>query len=387
MTSGKARSAANPRKRLAILGSTGSIGRQTLEVARAFPSRLKVEALAGGENKELLLEQLAEFRPALVASLVPLGEGELAHPCLWLSLEEMTTHPDVDLVVVATAGKAGLAPTLAALRAGKEVALANKEVLVMAGEIVMAQAQAQDVTIRPIDSEHSALWQCLEGQRGEVARLILTASGGALRDLSPEQMEEVTPAQALRHPTWSMGRKVTIDSATLMNKGMELIEAHWLFGVPLERIGVVLHPQSMVHSMVEFADGSILAQMSPPDMRLPIQYALSYPERWENPSLPRLPDQATLDFRPVPPGRYPCLELAREAALLGGTCPAVLCAADEVAVERFLAGGLAFTDIPQLIAAALGRHRRVGHPSLKQILAADAWSRRQAQAWSPRGDS
>ncbi|MEE8470785.1 MAG: 1-deoxy-D-xylulose-5-phosphate reductoisomerase, partial [Dehalococcoidia bacterium] len=267
-------------KRLAILGSTGSIGQQTLEVVRAFPQRFEVVALAGGRNTSLLKEQVAEFSPRLVFSESSArfeGMGEADH----LPMEEIVAHPEVDLVVVATSGKAGLGPTLAAIRAGKTVALANKEVLVMAGEIVMAEARRHQAEILPIDSEHSALWQCLRGEeKGNIARLILTASGGPFRLRSPQQLSMVTPEEALNHPTWQMGTKVTIDSATLMNKGMEVIEAHWFFDVPFSRVEVLIHPQSIIHSLVEFVDGSAMAQLRLPDLRLPIQCALYYAERW-----------------------------------------------------------------------------------------------------------
>lgn len=267
-------------KRLAVLGSTGSIGRQTLEVVSAFPDRFEVVALACGENVSLLKEQVAEFKPGLVCTELAAGAKEiLGATCL--PLEEIASHPDVDLVVIATSGKAGLGATLAAIRAGKKVALANKEVLVMAGGIVVAEAQKYDAEIVPIDSEHSAIWQCLNGEeRRDVSKLILTASGGPFRQSTLAQLAAVTPKDALNHPTWRMGIKVTIDSATLMNKGMEVIEAHWLFDIPYSQIEVVVHPQSIIHSIVEFVDGSAKAQLSLPDMRLPIQYALTHPAHW-----------------------------------------------------------------------------------------------------------
>ena len=364
-------------KRLAILGSTGSIGRQTLEVVRAFPHRFEVVALASGRNLTLLKGQVREFKPKLVSTEVG-AEGERIPKARHVHIEEIATHPDVDLVVVATAGKAGLAPTLAAIRAGKMVALANKEVLVMAGEIVTAEARKYGVEILPIDSEHSAIWQCLRGEdKKEIARLILTASGGPFRLKSAVQLAAVTPEDALRHPTWQMGTKVTIDSATLMNKGMEIIEAHWLFGVPYPRIEVVIHPQSIIHSMVEFADGSTKAQLSLPDMRLPIQYALTYPERWEGPFRPSVDFSVmgSLNFEAVDLQRFPCLRIAREAAEKGGTYPAVLSAADEVAVDLFLRKKINFPDIPKLVERTLERHNVVNNPSLEDIIAADAWAR------------
>jgi 1-deoxy-D-xylulose-5-phosphate reductoisomerase len=369
-------------KRLAILGSTGSIGRQTLEVVRAFPRRFKVVALSGRRNLPLLREQVREFQPRFVCTELG-AERESIAKSSYLSMEEIAAHPDVELVVVATAGKAGLGPTLAAIRAGKTVALANKEVLVMAGEIVTAEARRHRVEILPIDSEHSAIWQCLRGEsKKEVSRLILTASGGPFRSKSLRQLAKVTPEDALRHPTWQMGTKVTIDSATLMNKGMEIIEAHWLFGVPYSHIQVIIHPQSVIHSMVEFVDGSMKAQLSLPDMRLPIQCALTYPERWKS-AFPQNVDfskMSSLSFEAVNLGKFPCLRIAREAAEKGGTYPAVLCAADEVAVELFLKKKIGFRDIAILVEKTLERHDGVSRPSLKDIIAADAWARDAVRA-------
>ncbi len=377
-------------KRIAVLGSTGSIGQQTLEVVRVLRDRFSVVGLGAGSNAGLLASQIKEFRPSFVSfqgskkdlqqTLSSLGESV---PEL-LPLDEMASHPDVDLVLVATSGKAGLAPTLAAIRTRKEIALANKEVLVMAGVIVMAEARKHGVKIRPVDSEHSAIWQCLKGeQKKRVSRLLLTASGGPFRRYPVEKLKAITPEQALNHPTWRMGRKVTIDSATLMNKGMEIIEARWLFDVPFSCIDVVVHSESIVHSMVQFADGSIKAQLSRPDMRLPIQYALTYPERQPNPQLPILDWGKTmaLNFEPPDLSRFPCLELAREAGDKGGTYPAVLSAADEVAVELFLSGRIGFLDIASLVGDALEHHCVVQHPSLDDILEADAWARQHAGKW------
>ena len=296
------------------------------------------------------------------------------------TLVELVSAPEVDLVVVATAGKAGLLPTLAALDRGKQVALANKEALVIAGELVMERARRAGVAIRPIDSEHSAVWQCLWGEAPEgVRRLLLTASGGAFRDLTRDQLDAVTPEMALKHPTWLMGRKVTIDSATLMNKGLEVMEAHWLFGLAYGSISVIVHRESIVHSMVEFVDGSIKAQLSLPDMRLPILCALSYPARLPNP-FPKLDltVQQRLTFGPVDMGRYPCLRLAYQAGTAAGTYPAALSAADEVAVDLFLKGQLPFTGIPDVVAAVLDAHRGTAHPDVDTILAADQWARAEA---------
>ena len=364
-------------KRLAILGSTGSIGRQTLEIVRAFSERFEVVGLSGGRNIHLLEQQVAEFKPRLVFNELGQKVGETYGTC-YLPLEEMAAHPDVDLVVVATSGKAGLGPTLASIRARKAVALANKEVLVAAGKIVMAEAQRNQVEIIPIDSEHSAIWQCLLGEeREDISRLILTASGGPFRLLSPQQLAAVSPEEALNHPTWQMGPKVTIDSATLMNKGMEVIEAHWLFKVPFPLIEVIVHPQSIIHSIVEFADGSAKAQLSMPDMRLPIQYALTYPERWEGHYNTKIDYKmvGALEFEEVDLDRFPCLRLAREAGERGGTYPAVLSAADEVAVGLFLDKKIGFTAIAELVARTLDEHDGVSDPSLEEILAADSWAR------------
>ncbi|MFC1892799.1 1-deoxy-D-xylulose-5-phosphate reductoisomerase [Chloroflexota bacterium] len=363
-------------KRLAILGSTGSIGRQALEVARAFPERFHVVGLAAGRNIDLLANQVHEFQPKLVhyqdrEAHLPAGKFEL------LSLEQIASHPEVDTVVIATSGSSGLSPTLAAVRAGKSIALANKEALVMAGEIITTEARSHGAQIVPIDSEHSAIWQCLEGEQQAAARLILTASGGPFRHHSREELERVTVEQALGHPTWQMGTKVTIDSATLMNKGLEVIEAHWLFNMPFENISVLIHPQSIVHSMVEFSDGTVKAQLSYPDMRLPIQYALSYPERLANAQLPRLDWSHInqLTFEQPATDTFPCLRLATEAGQKGGTYPAVACGADEFAVELFLSRSIKFTDIAYLIEQTLAQHQAIATPTLEEIIASDAWAR------------
>ena len=370
-------------KRVAVLGSTGSIGRQTLDVIRATPQRFRVIGLAAGKNLELLAEQIGEFKPELIG-----GSSEnndigrfkklIGININLLPLEEIAASPEVDTVVIATAGSAGLRPTLSALRAGKDVALANKESLVSAGEILNDEARKGGGRILPVDSEHSAVWQCLNGENQEAARIILTASGGPFRQYSAEQLAEVTVLQALWHPSWQMGKKVTIDSATLMNKGLEVIEAHWLFSMPYDHIDVLVHPQSIIHSMVEFVDGSIKAQLSYPDMRLPIQYALSYPERLPNPRLPRIDwnQVRNFDFEPPDYDMFPCLRLAIEAGKQGGTCPAVLCAADEVAVELFLAGRIRFTDIARAIERTLEQHEVIAQPTLEDIEAADVWARK-----------
>ncbi|MFC1907056.1 1-deoxy-D-xylulose-5-phosphate reductoisomerase [Chloroflexota bacterium] len=369
-------------RRIAILGSTGSIGRQTLDVIRALPERFRVVGLAAGRNSDLLAQQVAEFQPRLVScqsnqALQPPASAEYEV----LSIEDMARHPEVDTVVIATSGKAGLTPTLAAVKEGKTVCLANKEALVMAGRIVCGEAARQGARILPIDSEHSAIWQCLNGEKEQPNRLILTASGGPFRNYSPAQLKGVTVEQALQHPSWQMGPKVTIDSATLMNKGLEIIEAHWLFGMPFDRIEVLVHPQSIVHSMVEFTDGSVKAQLSCPDMRLPIQYALSYPERWPNPQLPQLDWDciSKLDFEPPDYDNIPCLKLAIEAGTMGETYPAVLCGADEMAVEMFLYHRIGFVDIARCVERTLEQHQAIANPTLEEILAADAWARDKVQ--------
>lgn len=368
-------------KKIAILGSTGSIGRQALDVIRALPDELKVVALTGNKNLELLERQIKEFQPKMFCSSV---KPDISYGGEFLSVEEIASHPEVDFVIVATAGKAGLSPTLAALQAGKTVALASKEVLVMAGEIIVREASLNHAQILPIDSEHSAIWQCLQGEESKPQRLFLTTSGGPFYHYSQSQLAEVTPEQALQHPVWKMGRKVTIDSATLMNKGLEVIEAHWLFSFPFDSIEILIHPQSIVHSMVEFMDGSLKAQLSWPDMRLPIQYALSYPRRWSNSELPRLDwDKInSLNFEPAEYDRFPCLKLAVDAGKSGGTYQAVLCAADEVAVELFLSHRISFIDIAKIVQKTLEQHRNISQPSLEEILAADDWARECATRFS-----
>ena len=364
-------------KRLAILGSTGSIGQQTLDIVRSFPDKFKVIGLAGGKNTGLLAEQISEFQPQMVYSALKL---KLPSESKFCSMEEMASHQEVDLVVLATSGKIGLAPILSAIRAGKQIALANKETLVMAGELITAEAEQHQAQLLPVDSEHSAVWQCLCGEKSEVSRLILTASGGPFYHYSLSQLAEVTVAQALQHPTWKMGKKVTIDSATLMNKGLEAIEAHWLFSLSFDKIEIVIHPQSIVHSLVEFVDKSVKAQLSVPDMRLPIQYALSYPQRLPNTGLSQL-DLArvgSLTFEPVSYAKFPCLELALEAGRKGGTYPAVLCAADEIAVELFLAGQISLPGIAEIVARTISLHQGSVSPTLDDILAADAWARETA---------
>jgi 1-deoxy-D-xylulose-5-phosphate reductoisomerase len=371
--------------RIAVLGSTGSIGRQTLDVAESLPQRVKVVGLAAGRNTDLLNEQVQRFQPAIVSVARQTEREAIEHPDTLSGesgLVAVATHPDVDLVVVATTGKAGFAPTLAALRAGKEVALANKEVLVMAGEIVMAEAHKQGKVIRPVDSEHSALWQCLQGEElSSISNLILTASGGPFREWDWERLSAATVDDALKHPNWSMGKKITIDSATLMNKGFEIIEAHWLFDMPYDQIQVTIHPQSVIHSMVEFHDGSVKAQLGSPDMRLPIQYAILYPDRPTG-SVTRLNwrELKALTFEQPDGHRFPCLTLAQQAGRLGATYPTVLSAADEVAVEAFLDRRITFLHIAEVVDEVLTAHNPVRKPALEDIIAADEWARHSARS-------
>ncbi len=355
-------------KGLAILGSTGSIGRSALSVVDAHPTRLKVVALAAGDNASLLAEQVRTYRPALVAMGTSDGASRLRAACGAQSLPPIAigrdgliavaTHASADIVLCASAGTAALEAVLAAIEAGKTIALANKEVLVMAGELVTGMARRRGVAILPVDSEHNAIHQCLHGRpHEEIRRLILTASGGPFRGWTEDALAGVDPALALKHPTWQMGRKITVDSATLMNKGLEVIEARWLFDVPADRIDVVVHPQSIVHSMVELNDGSVIAQLGVTDMRLPIQYACSYPERWDA-ALPSLDlvRAGRLDFHEPDRERFPCLGLAYRALRAGGTLPAVLNAANEIAVSRFLDGRLGFTAIAHVIAQTMNAH-------------------------------
>ncbi len=375
-------------KRLNILGSTGSIGMQALEVVRAHPEAFEVVALAAGRRLDLFAQQVREFRPHLVSVASRDGAQELQERLRGLpvkicfgeeGLSEVAAYSDAQLTLLAVVGATGLKPALAAIRAGKDVALATKEALVMAGALLTVEAAARGVKLLPVDSEHSAIFQCLEGGgRGALKRIILTASGGALRQVPKERLASVTPEEALNHPVWSMGKKITIDSATLMNKGLEVIEARWLFDIDAQQVDVILHPQSIVHSLIEYVDGSVLAQLAPPDMRLPILYALSYPARLKNafPTLD-LVQVASLTFEPVDRERFPCLGYAYEAVAVGGTAPAVLNAANEVAVELFLGRQISFGGIPEVIEASLRGHRPGDGDSLDEILAADREVREQ----------
>ncbi len=373
--------------RIAVLGSTGSIGRQTLEVASRFPDRVKIVALAANRSADVLAAQTAatgvtrvavadeaaadRFR-SLVAGVEPaVGPQAVA---------DLAALEDADVVVNALVGAAGLRATVNALKAGKRLALANKESLVVGGDLIVPLVKSHDALL-PVDSEHSAIFQCLEGERRDrIARIWLTASGGPFRGMRRSDLDRVTVEQALAHPRWSMGPKITVDSATLMNKGLEAIEAHHLFGVPYHAIQVVIHPQSCVHSMVEFVDGSVKAHLGATDMRIPIQYALSYPDRWDAPVAPvDFAALGRLDFEEPDHETFPCLGLALEAGKAGGTMPAVMNAANEVAVARFLDGRIGFNDIARVVESVMSRHRAAPVCSLKQIEEVDAWARREAE--------
>jgi len=376
-------------KKIVLLGSTGSIGRSTLDVVRSLGGGIRVVGLAARSNVDLLVEQASEFKPEAVAVVDDDAAREFARrlPDVRLlggehALEDLASLPEADLVVVAVVGSAGIRPTLAAIDAGKDVALANKESLVAAGAIIVGRAKSKGVTIIPIDSEHSAVYQCLRGEeKSSVTRIILTASGGPFVDMGADEIESVTAQDALKHPTWQMGKKVTIDSATLLNKGFEVIEAHWLFGLEAERIEVVVERKSIVHSLVEFVDGSMIGLLSLPDMRLPIQFALTHPERVET-TLPRIDLIRIGDLRFEKPDleRFPCLALAYEAARAGGTAPAVLSAADEVAVEAFLEGRIRFGDIYGILKKVVDSHRLESEPNLESIFEVDAWARKTTRA-------
>jgi 1-deoxy-D-xylulose-5-phosphate reductoisomerase len=378
-------------KNVVLLGSTGSIGTSTLKVVEDLPGRLRLIGLAAGNNVPLLLEQARRHRPAAVCVSDParaaelqsaLGPGTQVHAG-GEGLIRLATLSGADIVLIAIVGTAGLQPALAAIRAGKDIAVASKEILVMAGEIVMNEARRHGVRVLAVDSEHSAIFQCLDGRPpGSVRKLWLTASGGPFRDAAAwpkEKFAEITLERALKHPSWVMGRKITLDSATLFNKGLEMIEARWLFDIEIGRVDVLVHPQSVVHSMVEFVDGSILAQLSTPDMCLPIQYALTYPERAASERVQTdFPAIGSLTFERPDHERFPSLGLARRAAETGGTLPAVFNAANEVAVDAFCERRITFDQIPQRVRRVMDAHRVVEHPTLEQILAADAWARAEA---------
>ena len=375
-------------KNVVLLGSTGSIGTSTIKVAEDLPDRIRLVGLAAGNNAELLAQQALKHRPEAIFINEPekgreletmLGTATRVHRGPE-GLVQLATLPSADIVLIAIVGTAGLQPALAAIRAGKDIAVASKEILVMAGETVMSEARRCGVRVLAVDSEHSAIFQCLDGKPADsVRKLWLTASGGPFRQTPKEDFPGITVERALKHPSWVMGRKITIDSATLFNKGLEMIEARWLFDVDIGRVRVVVHPQSVVHSMVEFVDGSIIAQLSMPDMCLPIQYALTYPERVGSDRVQtNLAKLGSLTFEEPDLERFPSLNLARRAGNLGGTMPAVLNAANEVAVEAFCNRKISFAQISQAVARVMEQHQMVEHPTLEQILAADAWARSAA---------
>jgi 1-deoxy-D-xylulose-5-phosphate reductoisomerase len=373
------------KKRISILGSTGSIGTQTLDVIAHDFESYQVEGLAVGTNIALLLEQINRFHPkkVSVATKALADEVRIQAPSstkVYYGAEgviEVAAGTDAEFVVSALVGSQGLRPTLAAIEAGKNIGLANKETLVTAGHIVTEMAEKYEVSLLPIDSEHSAIFQCLNGESADqVSKIILTASGGPFRNRTRAELEGVTVAQALLHPNWSMGAKITIDSATMVNKGLEVIEAHWLFKVSYPQIEVLLHPESIIHSMVEYVDNSVMAQLGNPDMRVPIQYALTYPDRRKTPALPlKLSEIGVLNFRPMDYERYPCLRMAFEAGKLGGSAPTVYNAANEIAVARFLAGEISFLHIETIIDQVMQNHSVIALPSLEEIEYADLWAR------------
>ena len=376
-------------KKVVLLGSTGSIGTSTCKVVEDLPNDLELIGLAAGRNVDLLREQVAQFNPQMVSVMDPAAANEFANEfngtpnvqCGDEGLLALATLPEADIVLIAIVGTAGLQPALAAIRAGKDIAVASKEILVMAGETVMAEARKHGVKVLAVDSEHSAIFQCLDGKPVDSIRQIwLTASGGPFREKPADEFADITVEQALKHPSWEMGRKITIDSSTLFNKGLEMIEARWLFDIEMPRVKVVVHPQSVIHSMVEFVDGSMLAQLSTPDMCLPIQYALTYPARAVSDRVQTsLAEIGRLDFEEPDVERFPALGLARRAGDEGGTLPAVLNAANEVAVEAFCDRQLSYMGITESVAAVMAAHEVVAQPALEEILEADSWARNAAQ--------
>jgi len=377
------------RKRVVVLGATGSIGDSALKVAHDIPERMEIVGLAANSNAEKLVAAANKMRPEAICLVdetkIDILQRDLDYqPRIFtgeVGLRELACLTNADMVLVAIVGTGGLRPALAAIEAGKDLAVASKEILVMAGEIVMREARDHGVRVLPVDSEHNAIFQCLDGRPSEVRRIILTASGGPFRETPSNQLADVTVEEALKHPTWNMGPKITIDSATLFNKGLEMIEAHWLFGVEMNRVEIVIHPQSIVHSMVEFADGSTLAQLSYSNMCFPIQYAVTWPDRVPN-TLPPLDFSrlGKLEFEIPRYEDFPALKLARRAGETGGTLPAVMNAANEVAVAAFLNRHLRFPQIWETVAQVMDRHRTVAHPDLDAILAADQWARAEATA-------
>lgn len=375
-------------KNVVVLGSTGSIGVSTLKVAEDLPDKIRLVGLAAGNNLDLLMDQARRHQPLAVSIADPAKAAQLratlnTGPAIHSGsegLQALATMPEADVVLIAIVGTAGLRPALAAIRAGKDIAIASKEILVMAGETVMAEAKKCGVRVLAVDSEHSAIFQCLDGKPAEsIRRLWLTASGGPFRQTPASEFASITVERALRHPSWVMGRKITIDSATLFNKGLEMIEARWLFDIPIERVSVVVHPQSIIHSLVEFVDGSMLAQLSTPDMCLPIQYALTYPERTTSCRVQtNLAKLGTLTFEEPDEERFPSLRLARKAGGVGGTMPAVFNAANEIAVEAFVQKKITFPQISWTVSKTMDSHRVIENPGLDQILQADEWARTEA---------
>src|SRR5438105_1439742 len=374
-------------KNVVLLGSTGSIGTSTIKVAEDLPDRIRLLGLGAGNNAELLFEQTRKHQTAAISIGDPAKAKELQNELGRIQvysgeegLIKLATMPGADIVLIAIVGTAGLKPALAAIRAGKDIAVASKEILVMAGEIVMSEARKKGVRVLAVDSEHSAIFQCLDGKSpASVRKLWLTASGGPFRTTPREEFDTITVERALKHPSWVMGRKITIDSATLFNKGLEMIEARWLFDIEMARVNVVVHPQSVIHSMVEFVDGSMLAQLSTPDMCLPIQYALTYPDRAPNDRVQtNLARLGTLTFEEPDVDRFPAIELARRAGEIGGTLPAVLNAANEIAVEAFVNRKINFPQITETVRRTMDAHKVVSHPTLEQILEADSWARKAA---------
>ncbi len=379
-------------KNVSILGSTGSVGTQTLDVIERLSNKFRITGLAAHTNVNIILNQIKKFKPKVATLFVSEYAEQLRKKVNALNLKTeiysgseglklIASLDDNDVIVNSLVGSIGIEPTVEAIKAGKDVALANKETLVVAGEIIMREVEKNGVNLLPIDSEHSAIFQCLSaGKNKEISKIILTASGGSFRNYSKNQLEEVTVLQTLNHPTWKMGKKISVDSATLMNKGFEVIEAHWLFNISYNNIDIVVHPQSTVHSMVEFVDGSVIAQLGIHDMRIPIQYALTYPERLSN-SLTKLDliKEKELTFKKPDTELFPCLNYAYDAGKIGGTMPAVISAADEVAVESFLMGKIKFIQIPRTIQAIMKKHNVIKNPNLKELLESDRWARMESQ--------
>ena len=377
-------------KKIAILGSTGSIGVTALKVIKQNLDKYKVVGLTAGRNIELLLKQVLEFKPKAISVLREEDANKLRYMLRDKDIEvcfgeegfvRVATLKDVDIVISSIMGAAGLVPTFSAIRAGKDIALANKETMVMAGPIVVEEVKKRNISIIPVDSEHSAIFQSIQGHpKDDIKRIILTASGGPFRNLSLEEMKNVTPEQALKHPTWTMGKKITIDSATMMNKGLEVIEAHWLFDIPVEKIDILVHPQSIVHSMVEYKDGAIIAQLGIPDMAIPISYALSYPHHIKN-NLPplELDKIGVLSFERPDLNKFRCIKLAYEAIKIGGSMPAVMNGANEVAVDAFLKKEIGFLDIPVIIEKVMAVHEPYSITNIASVMEADRWARQKAR--------